>query len=225
MNDGSGRRFICSGSEIGQDSDGNGIFLTARHCVWNKDQNKFYLGEEVSFSSDEKGPYYSTELYAISQTDDLALLKVISAAKSGVPTEVLQDEHSLKAADPVENISYPYGLGKLEFHGRFVASLFPNVTPIVGAFPEWQYSMPVDITIAPGSSGSPLFDSSTHCVIGVMVGSTNAGTLMIAEPISRLLDLVTNLDANSPAAFMKAHLSDSPKAQDPDDTSRDSSQN
>ncbi len=218
---GSDRRFICSGSEIGSDSDGNGIFLTARHCVWNSDNNVFYPNEEVSFSDDEKGPFYSTKLYAISQTDDLALLKVINAGN--MPTEVLEDEHALKAGDPVENISFPYGMGKLEFHGNFVSSIFPNFPKeFLEGVPQWRYTMPVDITIEPGSSGSPLFDSKTHCVIGVMVGLFNPGALTIAEPVSRLLDMMTNLDENSPEAFVKAHpVDEAPKAQDPADNTDD----
>jgi S1-C subfamily serine protease len=210
------RRFICSGSEIGSDSEGNGIFLTARHCVWNSDSNVFYPNEEVSFSDDEKGPFYSTKLYAISQTDDLALLIVINAG--GIPTQVLEDEHALKAGDPVENISFPYGMGKLEFHGNFVSSIFPNFPKaFLDGVPQWRYTMPVDITIEPGSSGSPLFDSKTHCVVGVMVGLFNPGALTIAEPVSRLLEMTAHLDENTPEAFIKAHPIQDPKVQDPTD--------
>lgn len=218
MNDGSGRRFICSGSEIGSDSDGNGIFLTARHCVWNENFNKFYPNEEVSFSDDEKGPFYTTSIYAISQTEDIALLKVINAAKSGVPSEVLEDEHALKAGDPVENMSYPYGMGKLEMHGNFIASVFPNFPDqFLAGVPEWLHSMPVDITIEPGSSGSPLFDSKTHRIIGVMVGLFNPGALTVAEPVSLLVDMYSHLDSNSLEAFVKAHPVEVPKVQNPDE--------
>ena len=200
---GKDRRFICSGSMIGSDSDGNGLFLTARHCLWNSESNIFYPNEQVSFSPDESGPFYDTKVYAISQMEDVAILKVVGAGK--LPTEVLEVEN-LKAGDAVENVSFPLGLGKLEFHGRFVAPVFPHMpADILEAFPEWFHSMPVDITIAPGSSGSPLFDSKTHCIIGVMVGSTGAGTLMIAEPISSVLNLVSHIAESSLEAFKKAH--------------------
>ena len=210
------RRFICSGSEVGSDSDGNGIFLTARHCVWDENYNKFYQKiEEVTFSDDEKGPFYTTKLYAISETEDLALLKIIGAAK--LPTVVLGDEHALKAGDAVINVSYPYDLGKLEFHGNFVSPAFPHYPdPLAEEAPQWLFSMPVDITVEPGSSGSPLFDAKNHNQIGVMVGMFQTGGLTIAEPIRRYYEMIKNLDSNSPEAFVKAHPVYSPKDQVPD---------
>jgi S1-C subfamily serine protease len=200
---------ICSGSEVGYDSDGNGLFLTAKHCVWedaNPEQGtsaQFIQGEVVSFADNSAGPYYQTELYAISATDDLAVLKVFNAGT--VPTEVLEDEHVLKAGDPIENVSYPLDMGKLEFHGGFVAPRFPHWTRTFSDYPQWINSMPVDITIAHGSSGSPIFDSTTHCVIGVLVGTTGEGRLNVAEPISLYFGLMQNLDKNSVDAFLKAH--------------------
>jgi S1-C subfamily serine protease len=194
---------ICSGSEVGYDGDGNGIFLTARHCVYDDETGRFYTPEVVSFNADEGGPYYTTELYAIGANVDLAVLKVHNAAK--VPTEILEDEHALNAGDPIENISYPLDMGKLEFHGSFVASAFPHWTRFFSDYPQWSSSMPVDITIAHGSSGSPIFDSKTHCVIGVLVGTTGEGRLNVAEPISLYMSMMQNFDKNSVDAFLKAH--------------------
>ncbi len=194
---------ICSGSEVGRDSDGNGVFLTARHCVYNDDTGRFYTPEVVSFSADEGGPYYTTELYAIGANVDLAVLKVHNAGN--ISTEVLEDEHSLKAGDPIENVSYPLDMGKLEFHGSFIAPIFPHWTRIFEDYPQWSSSMPVDITIAHGSSGSPVFDSKTRCVIGVLVGTTGEGRLNVVEPISLYTNMMVNYEQNSVAAFLKAH--------------------
>lgn len=195
--------MICSGVETGHDSDGNGVFVTARHCVFDADVNAFYRNEFVSFSADGSGPYYPVELYAVSNTDDLAVLKLKGAGTH--PEAQIEDERQLNPGDPVDNISYPEFMGKLEFHGSFVAPRWPHVPEDIRVeFPEWVHAMPVDITIAPGSSGSPLFDSKTHAVIGIMVGSTNEGRLMIAEPITRMIIMLATGDGNI-QRFMLAH--------------------
>lgn len=195
--------MICSGVETGHDSDGNGVFVTARHCVFDPDVNMFYRGEVVSFSADGSGPYYPTQLYEVSNTDDLAVLKLMGAGTH--PEAQIEDERQLNPGDPVDNISYPEFMGKLEFHGAFVAPSWPHVPEDVAVdFPEWVHAMPVDITIAPGSSGSPLFDSKTHAVIGIMVGSTGAGRLMIAEPITLLVVMVATGDGNI-ERFIRMH--------------------
>lgn len=195
--------MICSGVETGYDSDGNGVFVTARHCVFDPDVNMFYRGEVVSFSADGSGPYYPTELYAVSNTDDLAILKLKGAGSQ--PVAKIEDEHQLNPGDPVDNVSYPEFMGKLEFHGSFVAPSWPHVPEdIIVDFPEWIHAMPVDITIAPGSSGSPLFDSKTHAVIGIMVGSTGAGRLMVAEPITRMMVMIASGDGNI-ERFIRMH--------------------
>jgi S1-C subfamily serine protease len=192
---GSHLEMICSGVETGYDSDGNGIFVTARHCVFNDEVNAFYKNEVVSFSDNGSGPYYATELYQVSNTDDLAVLKLKGAGAR--PVAQIGDESQLKPGDPVDNVSYPEFMGKLEFHGAFITPVWPHVPrDILYAFPQWAHVMPVDITIAPGSSGSPLFDSKTHAVIGIMVGSTNQGRLNIAIPISRLLFMYLTKDGD-----------------------------
>lgn len=202
---------ICSGSMIGTTNNGaDGLFLTARHCVWDDDEENdganphFIPGEVVSFGDNLAGPYYQTDLYAISVDDDLAVLRVINAG--GLPTEVFEDEHSLNPGDPVENISFPLDMGKLEFHGQFVAPVFPHFSRSFRGYPQWANTMPVDITIGHGSSGSPLFDSKTHCVIGVMVGTTGEGRLMVVEPASRFLSMVSDLNKNSVSNWIKSRL-------------------
>ncbi len=205
---------ICSGSLIGYDDAGNGLFLTARHCVWDDDAENedgpnphFILNEVVSFQGNLKGPYYQTELAEISSIDDIALLEVINLGWASQPIipEVLEDEHSLSAGDPVENVSFPLDMGKLEFHGKFVASVFPHFSRSLQNYPQWARTMPVDITIGHGSSGSPLFDSKTHELIGVMVGTSGDGDLMIAEPTSAVLSMLADLHS-FPQVWVQAHL-------------------
>ncbi len=205
---------ICSGSLIGYDSDGAGLFLTARHCVVNAGDPEegtgpsFIPNEVVSFNPNLSGPYYQAEPKFVAQNDDVAVLRVVNPPHVAVGLESDSDFGKLGAGDPVENVSFPLDMGKLEFHGSFVSPTFPHFSRSLLDYPEWKRSMPVDITIGHGSSGSPLFDSKTHRVIGVMVGTTGEGRLMIVEPLSVILSVFS--DKNSPVAFANSHF---PKEQ------------
>lgn len=205
--------MICSGALIGY-SGTDGLFLTAKHCVWEDEDVEngvaahFIPGEVVSFRANLAGPYYQTELYSISQTDDLAVLKVVNVASAVNPIvpEVFEDEGQLSAGDPVENVSFPLDMGKMEFHGSFVAPIFPHVSRMFKDYSQWNRSMPVDITIGHGSSGSPLFDSQTHRMIGVMVGTSGEARLMVAEPFTVIADLLMHPDKNTPVQWAGGHL-------------------
>jgi hypothetical protein len=207
---------ICSGSLIGYDSDGAGLFLTARHCVVNSGDPEegtgasFIPNEVVSFNPNLNGPYYQAEPLFVAQNDDIAVLRVINADAVSVGLESDSDFRKLVAGDPVENVSFPLDMGKLEFHGSFVSPTFPHFSRSLLNYPEWKRTMPVDITIGHGSSGSPLFDSRTHKVIGVMVGTTGEGRLMIVEPLSVIEDVISHRAENSPVAFANSHF---PKEQ------------
>lgn len=211
--------MICSGALIGYDGDGDGLFLTARHCVFDGDEEnggqnpQFIPNEVVSFAANLSGPYFQTEVESISQKDDLAVLKVINASKVNghyIIPEVFEDEHNLAPGDPVENVSFPLDMGKLEFHGTFIAPIFPHFSRIFSDYPQWNRTMPVDITIGHGSSGSPLFDSRTHKLIGVMVGTSGEAQLMVAEPFTAVADLLLHPDKNTPVQWAGQNL---PKEQ------------
>lgn len=207
--------MICSGSLIGYDGNGNGLFLTARHCVWEESDDgtsQFIPNEVVSFAGNLKGPYYQTELLSIAPSDDLAVLKVINAysAEDILFPEVIEFQSEfdgLQPGDPIENVSFPLDMGKIEFHGNFISPSWPHWSRFLEKVPEWARTMPTDITIGPGSSGSPLFDSRTHKLIGVMVGSFNTGgRLTIAESYSAILDILNHPEKNTPSAFVGNHL-------------------
>lgn len=204
--------MICSGSLIGYDGDGNGLFLTARHCVWDEENGTGFIPNEVvSFRGNLKGPYYQTELAEVSQNDDLAVLRVINAESAVHPIvgEVIESDsefEQLVAGSPIENVSFPLDLGKVEFHGNFVASEWPHYSRYLQDVPQWRRTMPTDITIGPGSSGSPLFDSRTHKLIGVMVGAfTSTGRLTIAESPVAIFDILNHPEKNTALAFAQAN--------------------
>src|ERR1700674_1410636 len=108
------RRFICSGTTIGHTDTGDALFLTARHCVWENpsigDESTpptpgGLVGlEEVSFSSNEAGPYYTAIPWKISKTDDVAILVLKNGG--GLPAVKLGDERLLYPGEILKNYTF-----------------------------------------------------------------------------------------------------------------------
>lgn len=198
--------FHCSGTEIGHDAT-NGYFLTARHCVADYTTNELDGHLYLSFSGNEKGPYYDTKLVALSLTDDIAILQVINGAD--LPeVDLIGNENVLHAGDAVFNASFPLGMGKLLFHGEFMAPKFEKIDERMihsGWGPQWMHAMPMNLTIAHGSSGSGVFSSQQHALIGVAVGMFNEGSFAIAIPASRIKTLLLHLSDNTVEKFQAAH--------------------
>jgi S1-C subfamily serine protease len=197
------RQFDCSGTEIGHTNDGGGIFLTARHCVADFETNEFIPNETVSFGANEGGPYYDAAPIALSLTDDVALLYLRNGAN--IPEVKIKDEGTLSSGDPIFNVSFPLGIGKNIFHVEFMAPRFPFLSPdILEKYNQWTYSMPMNLTIANGSSGSGVFSQKDHALIGVAVGSFGEGSFNIAIPASRIIGFLNHLDDNTVAKFIAA---------------------
>ncbi len=193
-----GRRFICSGTTIGHTTAGDAVFLTARHCVWEDadpgdiftppTEGKLLGPEEVSFSDNEAGPYYTAVPWKISKTDDVALL--ILKNGGNLPVVRLGDERILRVGDPLTNYTFAYDFGKMAIAIKFVAPAFSHYPAgLLEQIPFWSHSMPIDGTVAPGSSGSGLFDPRQRALIGIAVGGTRQGGLNIAIPVSRVWNI------------------------------------
>lgn len=193
--------FGCSGSEIALPNGGK-AFLTARHCLVDDGFNLRTKNFMVSFSDDEKGPFYLAKPLALGLDDDVALLALTGDAD--VPTVQLADEHTLKAGDPIYNISFPLSAGKLRFDGEFQAARYPHMPAGLEMYPEWRFAMPMNLTIAHGSSGSPVFNTAGD-VIGVAVGATSEGQFNIAIPATRVYLIAEVPAAFSWETFTKAH--------------------
>lgn len=193
------RRFECSGTEIAHTKDGDGIFLTARHCVASVETNKITRRMQLSFSDNMGGPYYDAVPIAISTSDDLALLLVRNGAS--IPEVKIKDERRLRGGDPIFNVSYPLGAGKLIFHGEYLAPRFPMFPGILADYPMWQFAMPANITWAHGSSGSGVFSSGQRALIAVCVGTFSEGSFNVAIPADRVLDFLADLSDNTVERF------------------------
>lgn len=196
-------RFECSGTEIGHTQEGNGIFLTARHCVVNTETEEIVPHLMVSFTDNQGGPYYIARPLALSLTDDLALLELHNGAN--IPEVPVKTEWRLKSGDPIFNVSFPLGTGKVVFHGEYMASRFPFFpTGILGAYKQWFYAMPMNMTIAHGSSGSGVYSTRERALIGVAVGTFEEGTYNIAIPADRVIDFLNDLQDNTVEKYRAA---------------------
>jgi S1-C subfamily serine protease len=197
------RKFFCSGTEIGHTADGDGIFLTARHCVADPETNELHKHMVLSFSDNEGGPFYDAVPIYISLDDDLALLAVRNGAN--IPEVRIRDSRRLLNGDPIFNVSFPKGTGKQEFHGQYMRSDFPYHPREFDNYPYWAHSMPVNMTIAHGSSGSGVFSKRERALIGVAVGTFEEGTYNIAEPSDRVIDFLNDLKDNTVDKFVAAN--------------------
>lgn len=196
------RTFICSGTSIGSNSEA-GLFLTARHCTIDSDYS-FLPGLQVSFADNEGGPFYDATPCAISVDEDLAVLCIRNGIN--LPWVKLGDESNLKPADSIFNISYPLDAGKVQFWGAFIAPRFPHFPRgLERNYQMWINSMPMDLTIAHGSSGSGVFDLKTKTLIGVAVGTFQEGRFNIAMPVSRVWYLLEHRSENTPEKFREKH--------------------
>ena len=199
----SDHKFRCSGTEIGHAGD-DGLFLTARHCVANLDTNEIHKYVLVSFSDNQGGPFYDAVPIYISLDDDLALLLVRNGAK--IPEVKIRDERRLRNGDSIFNVSFPAGTGKQEFHGDYMRSEFPSLSnEMFKEYPVWARSMPMNMTIAHGSSGSGVFSKELRALIGVVVGTTEEGSYNIAMPADRIIDFLNDLRDNTVDKFVVAH--------------------
>lgn len=220
------RKFICSGTVFAVNpATGDALFLTARHCVWNDGDpdNNMAPGlvgkEEVSFTPNEEGPFYTAIPYKVSKTDDVAILTLKNGA--GLPFVRLGDEHFVRPGDTLTNYTFALDMGEMDIFLKSIAPAFNHLPEgLAKNRPMWAHSMPIDGTVAPGSSGSGLFDPRQRRIVGVAVGMTRMGGLSIAIPVSRVWNLLTDpntQDLTPPTDAPVVPIPDTASIRIPDD--------
>jgi S1-C subfamily serine protease len=165
--------------------------LTAAHCVGEvyDDENKkgrivkrlhLLPDVEYSVSPEVDGPWTAAarliETGNLSEGLDYALLEFSSPKELPVS---LVDVEPLRMGDSVTNVSAP--------EDRFKAFLFGRVARIKLNTPIWKGVLALQMTgIAPGSSGSPVFDENGH-VRGIVVGQVpDNPSLVIMLPAEQI---------------------------------------
>lgn len=170
--------FICSG--VNATYNTHTYFVLARHCVVD-DEQQIRKELMVSFSNNIRGPYYFATVKAVSDTDDLAVLTLING--ENLPSVELGNELPLNIGHKIFGLGFPLGRGKRLTGGWFFSHRFVNVHELPSG---WDYSMPVLLPVAPGSSGGGIFDSANGKLIGITVGYIPPNIISIAIPVSRL---------------------------------------
>jgi hypothetical protein len=203
------RNLICSGAVFENESEGDALFVTARHCVWQENGKEMGDGgvmdvheglvgpEQVSLSENEQGPFYDAWPVFISNKDDLAILLVKNGA--GLPSITLGDESKVEEKDPLLNFTYAEDFGKMSVDMKAItysAQHWPD--SMASSYPLWRSPMLVDGTAGPGSSGSAVIDQRQQKIIGVLVGCTGDGGLDIVEPVSKVWALVGDKSLQQP---------------------------
>lgn len=140
----SGEKLSGSGVHIG-----NGIVITAAHVVDGIKALKVGLSDHVKLSA------------TVLLTDKVHDIAVISVKTfDGLEAAHLACRAS-KGGEEVSAIGHPGGTEFIQTWGRIAGKVRP-------AGP-WQSVIPLDIKIAPGNSGGPLYDAAGE-VIGIVVG-------------------------------------------------------
>jgi hypothetical protein len=211
------RQLLCSGAVFGHTSDGGALFVTARHCVWQDEEQSLTLSglmqiheglrgpEQVSLSENEQGPFYDAYPVFISNKDDLAILYLNNGAD--LPSIPLGDEKLIEDKDPLLNFTYAEDFGKMSVDMKAIAYSAQHWPKYMATeYPFWRTPMLVDGTAGPGSSGSVVIDQRQKSIIGVLVGTTGDGGLDIVEPSSRIWSLMgdTSLQQSVPTSYAPA---------------------
>jgi S1-C subfamily serine protease len=159
-----GGKAVCSGAFV----DGDGLILTARHCV------EGVAGMEV-LTSDHA--VYTASFVAKSNSHDLALVRIDrhSTPFFELATETKRGEHISVLGSPMGEI------GTLS--QGFIAKLEGD-------------RLIIDASVAPGNSGGPVYDD-TGRLVGVAVavfvceyGMTHLGSVESADAVRAFLKLV-----------------------------------
>ena len=183
--------FTRVGSGSGFLIDEQGHIVTNNHVIQDADRVR------VSF---QNGKSVEAEILGTNPGNDLALLKVDSAAVAGIVPVALGDSSKAKPGQMAIAIGSPFGLdgsvtvGVISGVGRTLNSDLSR--PIAGV-------LQTDALIGPGNSGGPLLNSSGEVVgintaIQVARGGQDLRTISgssigFAVPINTLADLLPRL--------------------------------
>lgn len=163
----------------------SGLVVTNRHVVQQPDGTR---AQRIALAFDgTSGQWKRATIEFVSETDELAFLRVASAGMYPVVNGVARDDATAALGRPVAILGYPLGTATAGMSGS-INTLTPSATLGVGTVskrvPE---TMQLDAFAAQGSSGSPVFDRR-GIVVGVVYGGAteSGGRIVYAVPVSRL---------------------------------------
>ncbi|MDA4129267.1 MAG: serine protease [Thaumarchaeota archaeon] len=203
--------FTCTASVFATLKTNDYLLETASHCVSQVRPDPFSNDEDtlgkalgksiktsdiifgltkpgkffVSFSGPHNPIFDEVTVFQNSdkEKDDVAVLELHTYLKlRPIP---LGDERLDDRGSSIFNVGCPGGFAKLETWGTI--SLLKDDTGV--ADDPWPGAILADLRIAPGSSGSPVFDEQQHAIIGVVVAiflTKGFPAISVIEPVSNL---------------------------------------
>ena len=164
----------------------SGLIVTNRHVVQAADGARAQR-IAVAFNG-TSGAWKRATIELVSETDELAFLRLTSPGSYPVVQGIAGDDASTQLGRPVAILGYPLGTGTAGMNGS-INTVTPSATLSAGTvskrLPE---TLQLDAFAAQGSSGSPVFDSR-GLVVGVIYGGAteSAGRIVYAVPTARLV--------------------------------------
>tara|TARA_Y100001970_G_scaffold203137_1_gene247280 strand:+ start:432 stop:2822 length:2391 start_codon:yes stop_codon:yes gene_type:complete len=163
---------LCTGSLVNNvRQDLTPYFLTANHCLGGESSWIFMFNYESPGCNNQNGPTYMTvqgsTLLDNSSSSDFALLRLQEDIPDSYEVHYAGWDASGNTPSTPVGIHHPSGdIKKISFD-------YNNAS---NAGNYWDVDNWEDGTTEPGSSGSPLFDGSSHRIVGQLYGGTASCT-------------------------------------------------
>lgn len=163
----------------------SGLIVTNRHVVQQPDGTQ---AQRIAVAFDgTSGQWKRASIEVVSETDELAFLRLTSAGTYPTVNGVARDDASVGVGRPVAILGYPLGTATAGMNGS-INTVTPSATLSVGTVSKRvPDTMQLDAFAAQGSSGSPVFDRR-GVVVGVVYGGAteSGGRIVYAVPASSL---------------------------------------
>jgi pSer/pThr/pTyr-binding forkhead associated (FHA) protein/S1-C subfamily serine protease len=163
----------------------SGLIVTNRHVV--QASNGAQATRVGVIFEGRQGEWREARIEYVSETDELALLRLVTPGNHPIVSGIAGDAGSVRLASPIAILGYPLGTGTAGMGGD-INTLKPVATMNIGTVSKvLDDNVQLDVYAAPGSSGSPVFDSR-GLVIGVLYGAAreSEGRIIYSVPSSRL---------------------------------------
>jgi S1-C subfamily serine protease len=162
-----------------------GLIVTNRHVVENAAGER---AQRVAVAFDgTPGAWKRATVLYVSETDELALLRITTAGTYPVVAGIARDASTVPVGSPIAMLGYPLGTSTAGMDGN-INDLRPVATLGVGTVSKViDETLQLDGFAAQGSSGSPVFDARGY-VVGVIYGGAteSGGRIVYAVPSARL---------------------------------------
>jgi len=157
-------RYICTASHIG-----SGYFLTAAHCANSKIASYLIEGE-------------AAKNILLDKERDVALFKVPALAST--PWSRLNCNSSPYVGQTIVMVGEPSGYDDIHSFGRVASAPMEILL--------WDNVIWVNISGAPGSSGSPIYNNKGEVTAMLVGGLGSWGNLAIAVPSDTICDALVD---------------------------------